>query len=104
MKSLAIRTIRENKYGKIESKKWVTTITIILCWTVFAISMMGAIKLLPQKFAWSVLGPIGGTVSLLNGLSTIRRNRIAGVIILLLTIIIFFGSAYIIKVELFIKN
>ena len=104
MKSLAIRKIRENKYEKSESKKWVTTITIILCWTVFAISIMGACKLLPQKFAWSVLGPIGGTVSLLNGLSTIRRNRIAGVIILLLTIIIFFGSAYIIKVELFIKN
>lgn len=33
-----------------------------------------------------------------------KRNRIAGIIILLLTIIIFFGSAYIIKVELFIKN
>jgi len=66
--------------------------------------MMGAIKLLPQKFAWSVLGPIGGTMSLLNGLSTIKRNRIAGVIILLLTIIIFVGSAYIINVELFIKN
>jgi len=104
MKLLINGNIEIPKNDMSKFKKWVSTATIILSWTLFAISMMGACNVLPRKFAWSILAPIAGVISLLNGLAIIRRNKIAGIVILLCTVVIFVASIYIIKVEFFMLN